>query len=64
MTAGMNLFCAFLFCFGFILYFFPTFLAFKREHNNRTAILALNVLLGWTFIGWVISLVWALAKDK
>lgn len=23
----------------------------------------LNLFLGWTFVGWVIALVWALSKD-
>jgi hypothetical protein len=25
---------------------------------------ALNIFLGWTFIGWVASLVWALTATK
>lgn len=31
--------------------------------RNADAIVALNFFLGWTFIGWVIALVWALIKD-
>jgi hypothetical protein len=31
--------------------------------RNASAIIALNLLLGWTFLGWVIALVWALKKD-
>ena len=45
------------------VYFIPTLVAYKRGHKNSTAIKWLNILLGWTFIGWVISLVWALTKD-
>ncbi len=41
------------------LYFAPSFIAHRREHANRTAILVLNIFLGWTMIGWVIALVWA-----
>jgi hypothetical protein len=44
----------------FTVYFLPTFVALKREHKNAGAIIALDILLGWTFLGWVISLVWAL----
>jgi DNA-directed RNA polymerase subunit RPC12/RpoP len=48
---------------GLAIYFLPTYIAVKRHHKNALAILALNLLLGWTFLGWVISLVWALKND-
>lgn len=38
----------------------PTFIAFIRRHHNRYAILVLNVLLGWTVVGWAVALVWSL----
>jgi Superinfection immunity protein len=38
----------------------PTAIAFVRKHHNRFAILALNVMLGWTIIGWAVALVWSL----
>lgn len=47
-----------------LLYFVPTFVARAREHHNYGAIVALNIFLGWTFIGWVASLVWALTATK
>ncbi|GLR88457.1 superinfection immunity protein [Bradyrhizobium iriomotense] len=40
-------------------YFFPTIIAVFRGHHNTLAIFLLNLLLGWTFIGWVGALVWA-----
>ena len=42
------------------VYFAPSFIAVAREHHQLAAIVALNLFLGWTFLGWVISLVWAL----
>jgi hypothetical protein len=30
---------------------------------SYVAITVLNVLLGWTFIGWVVALVWASTMD-
>ena len=51
------------FGFGFLFYFLPTILAFARNKRDTTAILVLNILLGWTVIGWVIALVWALKQD-
>lgn len=44
---------------GFIVYFAPSFVAYGREHPNQTSIFVLNLLLGWTLIGWVCALVWA-----
>ena len=44
-----------------MLYLLPAWIGDKKRNAN--AILALNLLLGWTFIGWVIALVWALTKD-
>src|SRR5438477_7015589 len=40
------------------LYVLPTILAWKKTH--RMPILLLNLLLGWTLLGWVGALVWAL----
>lgn len=42
------------------MYLIPTFVAGARKHHNTPAILALNLLLGWTLLGWVVALVWAL----
>ena len=50
--------------FGAGIYFLPTIIAFLRHKRNRVAILALNSLLGWSLVGWVISLVWALSVDE
>ena len=43
------------------LYFLPSILG--RTKRNFTAIFILNLLLGWTFIGWIVALVWALTAD-
>ena len=34
----------------------------KNNHPNKIAILLLNIFLGWSFIGWVIALVWSFIK--
>jgi hypothetical protein len=46
--------------FGLIFYFIPTAIAAARKHPNSGAIFAVNLLLGWACIGWIIALVWAL----
>lgn len=40
-------------------YFLPTFVAAMNKHRNGAAIAVLNFFVGWTFVGWVIALVWA-----
>lgn len=47
-----------------LVYFIPTIVAYKRGKVNKMSILLLNFFLGWSLIGWVVSLVWATAKDK
>ena len=42
------------------IYFIPTGVAILRRKRNTPAIFALNLLLGWSVIGWVFALVWAL----
>jgi len=43
------------------LYFLPSIIGFRKR--NAASIVALNFFLGWTFIGWVGALVWALKVD-
>ncbi|MFH1458696.1 MAG: superinfection immunity protein [Candidatus Omnitrophota bacterium] len=46
----------------FAFYFLPTLIAFLRQHKNKLAIFLLNLFLGWTLLGWVVSLVWSVVK--
>ena len=46
------------------LYFVPSFIAVNKNKRNKNAIFALNLLLGWTFVGWVVALVWSLMRDE
>jgi hypothetical protein len=43
-----------------LMYFIPALVARQRKHPNSTAIMALDIFLGWTVLGWVVALVWAL----
>lgn len=49
---------------GLAIYLIPTIIAVKADHPNKAAIIVLNILGGWTFIIWLISLVWALTKPQ
>jgi uncharacterized membrane protein len=51
------------FIIGGVFYFLPSLIALMRGKSNSIAILALNLFLGWTLIGWVVSLVWSLSSD-
>lgn len=46
-----------------VLYFVPTIIAESKGKRNKNAVLMLNILLGWTFVGWVVALVWSLTED-
>ena len=46
-----------------VIYFLPTIVAIIRKNNSTLAIFILNLLLGWSFIAWVIALVWAFSKN-
>jgi hypothetical protein len=46
-----------------VCYFIPAIVASCRRQNATGAIMVLNIFLGWTFIGWVIALVWASTND-
>jgi drug/metabolite transporter (DMT)-like permease len=37
----------------------PAHIAHLRHHPQKHAILVLSLLLGWTFFGWAIAMVWA-----
>lgn len=42
-----------------VFYFAPTVLAFGRGHAYRWVIGAVNLVAGWTLMGWLICAVWA-----
>ena len=48
----------------FALYFLPALIAGSRHLHERTAITLLNLFLGWTFIGWIIALFWAITAPS
>lgn len=50
--------------FSVALYFLPTFIASYRNHARLSVIVVVNILLGWTFIGWIVALVWSFAGAK
>jgi hypothetical protein len=49
-----------LLCLAWALYLLPFMVAVRKDHPRIPWILALNFLLGWTVVGWIGSLWWAL----
>ena len=48
--------------FGVALFFLPAHAAATRNAPNRGAVLAVNILLGWTGIGWIVALAMAYSQ--
>jgi hypothetical protein len=61
-TTLIQIFAGILFLCMIYLYFLPTIIG--RRKRDRLAIFALNLLVGWSLIGWIIALVWALKEDQ
>ena len=40
-------------------YFLPTIIAYNRNVKSKGSVVVINLFLGWTFIGWVVSLAMA-----
>ena len=49
---------------GIAVYLAPALLAFKNGHPNRVGIFLLNLLTGWSVIGWALALVWILSSKS
>jgi hypothetical protein len=49
--------------FLFAMYWLPTLIALVRQTPSALGIAALNFFVGWTVIGWILALVWALAAN-
>lgn len=47
---------------GCIVFWIPTFIAFRRKHIDRWWILLFNLVLAGTGIGWFAALIWSLGK--
>ena len=48
---------------GIIGFVVPGIIVNVRQHKNKTAILVLALLTGWTFIGFVVAVVWSLTNN-
>jgi uncharacterized membrane protein len=44
---------------GVALYFLPAIIAHHRQHVSFGAIFLINLLAGWSIIGWIVCFAWA-----
>ncbi|WP_227257075.1 superinfection immunity protein [Shewanella baltica] len=54
----------FIFLVPILFYFCPMYVAYFNKQPNFYSIFALNLFLGWTLVGWVVALVWALKSQE
>ena len=45
-------------------YFVPTVVAKYRDKKNTEAIFLVNLIFGWSMLGWIAALTWALYAEK
>ncbi|MBE8158439.1 MAG: superinfection immunity protein [Betaproteobacteria bacterium] len=45
-----------------IVYFIPSLIGNEKQH--AAGIFVVNLFLGWTLLGWVVALAWALSSPK
>lgn len=55
----------FMLLFGLVytIYFIPTIIAMHKKHSNTNTIFIINLVLGWTLFGWIISLILAICYE-
>lgn len=50
--------------FGIMIYLLPWVVANMRGRDGQTMILLLNILLGWTVLGWLVLLIIAFTGES
>ena len=49
---------------GLLFYFLPWFVASNRNHVNSGMIGFLNLVFGWTILGWILLMLWAIFGES
>lgn len=47
---------------GLAIYFLPSLIAYYYKDKNSIWIFVLTLLTGWSTIGWVVALIWAVLE--
>lgn len=43
------------------LYLLPSIVAALRRHHNTASVVVIDLLLGWTLVGWVVAMAMAVS---
>ena len=46
------------------IYLIPSIVAWEGKKSTFNSILVINILLGWTVIGWIVALAWAVYPER
>lgn len=46
------------------MYVLPTIVAVARKHRQLAPIALVNILLGWSVLGWIAAMVWSLTSPQ
>ena len=46
-----------------VFYLLPTLIASQRDTNHQGTIFFINLLFGWTILGWIAALIWAVVEQ-
>lgn len=46
------------------IYFLPTSIANKKRRKDRFFVFLVNLVIGWTILGWIGCLVWVEQDDE
>lgn len=65
-VAGIIILVIFAICgiLSLALYAAPSAIAIFRNHPQIGPIMIINLLLGWTFVGWVVAMAWSLSSTR
>jgi hypothetical protein len=47
---------------GIAVYLLPSFIAWNKKTGS--GVVLLNIFLGWTIIGWIVALIWAVSLTE
>ena len=47
---------------GAVVYFVPSVVAWRLGVKSSKSIFYVNLVFGWTIIGWIVAMMWAMAE--
>lgn len=50
--------------FALVIYLLPSIIAFEREHHQFGPIVVINLVFGWTVLGWFGALAWSVSATR